>query len=439
MYPVRSRIVSNAPVFLAGADPQAELAAKMDAMRDEIKDRMIKAAYRIGAAQMGVQIYLMLLGPGGAILGSILSAVQFFAGRYYARKTKQVLEQAAQDIQTYMTQIEAEVNKRGEEIAAEEFPAASKLALSSDPLNGLGALGFDIGRSISRLTSPIGKAFSNIVENPTKKVLKVVAPVVVQPVRWSAKTLLRGAAVTTGTVGLKSVSNEFKEAEHATDNKAQGATKALSSPDNMLKETITTTTQVATGQPLLNTAGAALQTTGRVTGVEEVSKAGDQSKEWGKGSDALANRAGQTTNLEKTIDAGHQNIKSGAGMVTGAEQYEEAKKVAEKLRNEGIAGLRKIRDQALADLNKPATRAAIRKALAKQIREDPDALAEARALQAQEDALHAQQQAEINRATQAMNNSPEGGVDGEPKGKGAGILIGGGIAALAAAVAFGNQ
>lgn len=99
-------------------------------MEKDIKDVAIRAA----AASMALQIGLMFVPVVGWALGAIISLVQYFTGKYYEQKVKDLIKNTAQQVRDFASAANTEVSMAASAVYDQEYSSALALASSGVPL-----------------------------------------------------------------------------------------------------------------------------------------------------------------------------------------------------------------------------------------------------------------------------------------------------------------
>lgn len=202
MFPVRAHVTT--PTFHPrhwgmGAEEltlDQKIEQKTDQMKKDIKETAIKAA----AAQMSLQIGLMFIPVIGWAIGALVALAQFFIGKHYERKMKGVIEDGMNDIKVFAVRANEQVTQTASRIYDEEYPNAIRLAVSPDPINGLGESFW--GKLEDKVLKPAATAGRKVNMIPVTLVVKGSRAVVGHHVKGSIKAL--------ETVGLKSTAEDVR-------------------------------------------------------------------------------------------------------------------------------------------------------------------------------------------------------------------------------------
>lgn len=193
---VENRTASNAlfPAFYAndqlvwpslGADPVspdeiAQTAAAQDAViqadaqyataaqgvitqQTSYKKEMLRAVARVTAVQMAISVALLFIPVIGEVVAALYALVNLIVGDIMKRKLKRVMDGIKSDILNYQKARQDEVHAAEDVMTNALWPEAAKLAVSNQPLEGLGF---------------VGDFWSNIKDGTKKAVKQVVKAVV---------------------------------------------------------------------------------------------------------------------------------------------------------------------------------------------------------------------------------------------------------------------
>lgn len=135
MFPVHAKVVTPTfrPHSWGLADESVTAAQQGKLLEKEIKDAAIRAA----AASLALQIGLMFVPIVGWAIGAIIALVQFFTGKHYEQRVKDVIKKTAQDVRDFAAKSNAEVKAVASSVYDQEYSASLALAASGTPLEGI--------------------------------------------------------------------------------------------------------------------------------------------------------------------------------------------------------------------------------------------------------------------------------------------------------------
>ena len=146
MYPLRSALIHNGPVFL-GQQTSAEAS---DAMAKEMKEEAIKAA----AAQAAITIALNFVPVIGSVLSLAASALFKSQMDKYQGMVESEMNKVKAELEAKGKEAQDAINKRTDQIYAEELPVAQKEIMTFLNLEGLGGWG-SIKKAVSKAWSQV--------------------------------------------------------------------------------------------------------------------------------------------------------------------------------------------------------------------------------------------------------------------------------------------
>lgn len=453
MFPVRCILVRP-----LGADPAAELQSGIAKASDDLKDKIMEGAIRGAAIQIGVQIGLMFAGPVGWAAGAVISLAQHFTGKYYTKKTKDVIEQASTDVKNYAKKKESYVTARMIAVYQEELPASQLLAASNQDL-GLGSI-------LSSIIGAAKKTVKKIVVAPVKKVVTspmaqaktlstILAPAISVPrivIKDALRVTQKGVDVVVRDTGVSKVVSEVGKKTGVTQaaefvGEKTGVSSAakksgivgkgswVNQPGEAAEKVddIGTSAQkiatlfipgmqaVAAGELLRvgsKVGGKAVATGFRATGNEGAAEEAERISKGGQYAGETLEYAGTPTGLYNTM--------------SGREGYLYAVQGAADMKSRACKMIDAVMNDIIAKFSSPTGRAALRVQTAKSLRNDPEAMAAIQAALNQE-ALDrytlANQESSEAAALAAMEKNAQ--ADTPSSGNG-GLLVGIGAAAAAA-------
>lgn len=150
-----------------GEDLNAQMAAVFDRMSADMK----KAALARAAVTTSVGVGLMFVPVVGQVVGALLLTVNSILGAKYASEAKRVVAEAQDTLQVMAADYQRKSTGADNALIGYLKPMAIQLAISGQPLAGLGDLHGNFFSSAWRS-----------IKKPTKKVLKVaIAPMIALP------------------------------------------------------------------------------------------------------------------------------------------------------------------------------------------------------------------------------------------------------------------
>lgn len=138
------------------ADDAVTVQDRTKVLEKDIKDVAIRAA----AATMALQIGLMFVPVVGWALGAIISLVQFFTGKMYEKRVKEVIKKTADDVRTFAAKANNEVTVVASMVYDQEYNASLRLASSGIPLEGMGDFWSDARDKVKKNVAPIVRKIS---------------------------------------------------------------------------------------------------------------------------------------------------------------------------------------------------------------------------------------------------------------------------------------
>jgi hypothetical protein len=448
MFPVRC-------VLVLGSDPAADMQTGLKNITDDVKATVMEGAIRGAAVQMGIQTGLMFAGPVGWAVSSVISLAQHFSGKYYTKKTKDVIEQASLDIKAYAKKKQKYVESRMIQVYDEEFPAAAALALSNQDLGSwFTDLVGKAKKTVKKVVAPVKKVIASPASQ--SKLLSTIAAPVVSVPRIIIKDALRATQkVVNVTIRDTGISKAVSQA-----GKATGVTQAaefvgdktgisdaakksgvvgkgswVNQPGQAAEKVdeIGTTAQkiatmfvpgmqaIAAGELLRvgsKVGGKAVATGFRATGNEGAAEEAERLSKAGQYAGQTLEYAGTPGGLYNTM--------------SGRETYLYALKAAAEMKAKAFKMIDDVMGDVIKKFTSPAGRETLRVQIAKNIRNDPVALQEAIDRENAARYALANQEAAEAAALAAMEKNAQADT---PSTGGAGLLVGI-SAAAAAAFAF---
>lgn len=122
-------------------------------LEKDIKEVAIRAA----AASMALQIGLMFVPVVGWALGAVLALVQFFTGKHYEQRVKDVIKKTSEEVKAKAAKSNQEVSLAASQVYDQEYRSAITLAASGVPL---GDFWSDTRDKVKKNVAPIVRKIS---------------------------------------------------------------------------------------------------------------------------------------------------------------------------------------------------------------------------------------------------------------------------------------
>ncbi len=162
---------------------------------DKLTSQMKKEAMIRAGAQMGISIALNFIPVIGTAASLVMAAVSTLVGGMYERAGKEELASFQVECNQLASQADLMIQKAQNEAVLQEKDAAIQLAMSSDPLSGLGSI--YAGSRMRPLYAPgVGDIWSSIkdtVQHATQVATNVVVRAAPAPVVKAATSVIKAA------------------------------------------------------------------------------------------------------------------------------------------------------------------------------------------------------------------------------------------------------
>lgn len=327
----------------------------------ELEKAIITAVVKQAAFALGIQIGLMFLGPIGMAVSALMTVVQLVTGRIYQRATEETVARTMEAIKARGDAAQTRMQKEGEKIYQEEFPAARALAMSDQPLDkGLG--GFSLKRIVKKTVSNVKKAVVLPVTHALAKFDDVVLQNKELQTDWAGKLVFRPMARAVGNATMVVA----KALEKSNISKEGSLTKAVAKGREDALDVATTVGRLANPYTVLpETVGLAAKHTGQLISA---------------GFTATGNKgaAEEVKRIGGGVHAGAQEAISvftpigSVRLFTGSEGLLAARAECEKMRLKAFASIDKMTAEGIAKMKSPEGRKAMRLKTAQALRDDPE-------------------------------------------------------------------
>jgi hypothetical protein len=444
-FPVRCRTVRRSALGEGEDDPLKKVLEKAG---QDLSDAIVEAVIKQCAFSLSLNIALMFIPVLGQAIAGLIAVVQLIAGKKYEKDTQKVIKDASDDIKIRAEASSAQVKAAAQEVYLQELPAAQLLAMSAQPLDGLGK---SLKKAVSRVGSAIsrvGSAFDDAVHSAVRGVSQALAKaedkvkeeaakledqarVIAKNPEAQLKFITSMSPVGLLRLGIKYTGNIVgsvaKKLEDANIVGEGDLTKPLREAREHIDENL------YTAQKLTNPLTSVQEGT-RLTakhGGELLAKVAEAAGDDAWAAD-LRKQSAEVQRMAKSVEAALIPIGT-YNLLTGRETYVAAKEACARMRAQAFAEIDAMRIAAIAKFQSPQGRLEMRKSIARYLRQDPAFLAYMEKIRILEEAerdeyakLLAQEQASLN--VLAQNARPTTNA-------GAGTFVGI-AAAVAAAFTF---
>jgi F0F1-type ATP synthase membrane subunit b/b' len=190
----------------------------MNATASRFKKDMIQAAAKVAAMQLGISIALMCIPVVGWALAAIYALVNLFTGSRVKGKINDIMRGLKKDLNAKQQATQEEVHAEEARVGESLWPEASKLALSNEPLEGLGD-------------------FWSKAKDVVKKGVHAIVKVHTVPVKIVGQQTIKSWQMAAKLTGDTKLQHKLKGKEDSwaeeMDRTTKKATAALMSPDQM--------------------------------------------------------------------------------------------------------------------------------------------------------------------------------------------------------------
>jgi hypothetical protein len=158
-FPVHCYVVRRSAIG-EEADPLKKVLEKAGA---DLSKSIIEAVVKQVAFSLAISIALMFIPILGQAIAGLMAITQLIAGKKYEKDTKDVIQDASDDIKARAELSAAQIKAAAEEVYTQELPAGREMALSTQSLDGLGS---KVKKAVSKVGSAIsrvGSAFDDAV------------------------------------------------------------------------------------------------------------------------------------------------------------------------------------------------------------------------------------------------------------------------------------
>jgi hypothetical protein len=363
---------------------QASLEERMAWIQQRMQGQMKEELMKQCAVQTAISLGLLAVPVVGWILSGVYTLLTLPGSLYVKARIADMVRDTQERIRVRTEKVQDEIAAKQERIQNEVFDQAVELAVSGQPLEGLGLGGLDgwfesatsaVKRVVSHVTHPV-KIVRAIKQLPAKAVREIAAlprtipdtlrtfPLkVIREVKALPKETLKA-----GVLLVTKPDDALRPVGQLIEAVTRPILKPLEKPVGIVWKPITRGI-TAVGSAFV-WAGGAMYAIGNK---DEAARADDAAKQWnGFVREKVWKRSAETL---ETLDNFKRDMAKLGTYVIGTAGLEEMKEKLAQLEAEAYKLLALKREEALAQLDLPETRMQILVTLARMLRESPHGLA----------------------------------------------------------------